>query len=158
MFKNIEELFELCKNRMLVFEKQLNNYVEMQIHDKKCPVCNSEMSIFTKFSFKTQYRCVRCQKKMTEFALKTNFKKCDIVTVINFIFYYSVGIAPSEISTLSDIPIHQIYKFLKNIQIAIYENDIRCHKRIGGPNLTVEIDESQVGKRKNNVGRIPNHK
>ncbi|KCZ81580.1 hypothetical protein H312_01035 [Anncaliia algerae PRA339] len=116
------------------------------------------MSIFTKFSFKIQYRYVRCQKKMMEFVLKTNFIKCYIVTSINYIFSYSIGIASSEISTLYDIPIHQIYKFLKNIQIAVYENDIRCHRRIGGLNLTVEIDESQMEKRKNNVGCIPNHK
>ncbi|KCZ81114.1 hypothetical protein H312_01480 [Anncaliia algerae PRA339] len=90
--------------------------------------------------------------------MKSVFKSFNIVNVSKFLFYFSVGITASEISILSDIPIAQVHKFLTAIQRLIYQNEENNIKKIGGINHTVEIDESQVGRRKNNVGRLPGHK
>ncbi|KCZ82507.1 hypothetical protein H312_00165, partial [Anncaliia algerae PRA339] len=114
-----------------------NELVEMQIYEKD--VLLVFLNGFFEKIFLLNSISVRLVKN-AEFALKTNFKGCDLISAINYIFYYSVGMAASEFSIISDIPIHQIYKFLKYKCIAIYENDIRWHKRIGVPNETVELD------------------
>lgn len=114
------------------------------------------------------FRCdklfvVRCQKRqLCNFSVSIfkgtwfDHTKLDIETNLKFVIlfirnYFSCQLARDEL-TLSDICINDWSSFCREVLIAFV---LDHHSGpIGGPGLTVEIDESKFGKRKYNVGRV----
>ena len=124
------------------------------LHNPRICVCNQPMNIC--FSG-DRWKCYTqgCKK---EFGLRTGTwlanSHVKFETVILFIFCWA--------EELTSIKFCKRHLNLSNKTVIDYNNFLRevcatdllaSPTRIGGPNTTVEIDESQFSRRKNNVGR-----
>ncbi|KCZ80220.1 hypothetical protein H312_02370 [Anncaliia algerae PRA339] len=62
MFKNVEDLYFLCKHRLLISEKQLKEFIDPKLENVKCITCIIVMNPIKTTPLKIQYRCKNCQK------------------------------------------------------------------------------------------------
>ena len=80
------------------------------------------------------------------------------IDILYVIYYMSLNLDMYSIIKLTKLPKDQVYRIHTAILKLITELESHHHMSIGGANKIVEIDESFIGKRKNNRGRIGNQK
>ena len=148
----IEEFFEKLNSLNLINFLQENHLVAREIECLCGHICRIQ-----KYNIRDQYifRCSSC-KKTKSIRSNTFFSnsKLAISTIIQLIFFW-----------VSEIPVTMAAKFANvsnksAIQWYSFCRDICSYKManltqlLGGENIIVEIDESLMFKRKNNLGRV----
>ena len=149
---SIQKLIILCQNHGVILKEKL------------CPTCGEQCRIdWNKLCFRCDKSYVTSGRRRKKCAFKkTIYKgtwfenvKLDVETNLKFVLlfvqdWFSYKVATSELK-LSNVTINDWCSFCREVLISWV---LRHTRKIGGPNQTVEIDESKFGKRKYNVGRV----
>ncbi|XP_068237611.1 uncharacterized protein [Palaemon carinicauda] len=132
--------------------------------EKKCPNCENVCRIDYK---KLAFRCDRSVVTRGKRKRRCNFfvscfkgtwfgkAKLDIETNLKFVFLFLQKAFSFEfVSFELKLNNHTIVDWCSFCREVLISWGLRRSRKIGGPGLTVEIDESKFGKRKYNVGCV----
>ena len=158
----MEELFEAAKQGRSLDEEELSRYVlvEREGHDHMlCSRCGLVMRAIKSGLFWREFRCNRCY-----FYFKKNLLKCKLKTrlplsiLLRFLALFSLNLTNTQLSMMLGISKHTISKLILSIQFLMCDYFNSHASMIGGEGHNVQLDESCVGKRKYNVGRVGSQK
>ncbi|KCZ77372.1 hypothetical protein H311_01616 [Anncaliia algerae PRA109] len=159
MNNKLNELYEMCFNKKLNNLSDLSQYINIKndtiLHCKKCGKIMNQKYINAN---KIQGRCSFCDTKTTMSNLSRDYDIEKAVDVIYFIYYFSLNCNFDIIQRLTrctKYAINSFQTFILNKINGYFRNN---KYKIGGKDMIVEVDESFLGKRKYNVGRIQNQK
>ena len=125
-------------------------------------ICDDCGGIFYAYKDDSTYsgfilKCSTCHKKKSIF-FKSIFTKSKIplCKILHIIYCWSLQYSRNQAEHETGCSPDTITNYYQACRQACHQWQMSEQPKIGGPGLTVEIDESQMTKRKNNVGRITN--
>lgn len=154
-----EDLYDIFKQEKAAFQYLCNNgVIALQTH---CPKCGGLMGIeVRKDKNKEESRSIRirCNRKTCRYVL--DYKKDTIFENSKLGLSHTLMLSYLWLSKVHSVSIKKmtglssatVASFLKNIREVVQKDFLTSKRKIGGPGIVVEIDESKFGKRKYNKG------
>ncbi|XP_054165147.1 uncharacterized protein LOC128962770 [Oppia nitens] len=161
---NLKTLFRL----ILVSQETMINWcitMGLLLATKKCPICDNEMKIIVK---QLSYRCHQKHGQPHDYRLSAlnntwfSGSKFSIENIIILTYLFSVGTTKyedikRETSDLTKTTSHNTISDWLNFCREVVFDWVEKYQSVdllGGEGVVVEIDETKVGKRKYNRGRL----
>ena len=146
-------MLRICQNAAGWLQKQ-----GFLVLNDTCAKCGSKPLSAATGSYGQQI--VKCTKKKCRHtmnvykknALVRNFKMQDVLLIV---YLWAEGIGFDAIKRMTGIARTPVSKLLAEIQQAIMDHCMANPPTMGGPNKVVEIDETEVGKRRKGVKGTP---
>lgn len=82
--------------------------------------------------------------------------KIPLSKILQIIYYWSQQYSRNQAVHETGCSLDTVTNYYQACRQACYQWSLSEQPNIGGPGMMVEIDESQMTKRKNNVGRVTN--
>jgi len=155
---NIDELYNKIENKRITSEDDVISDHFKFINIISCQKCGNLLLPKTNIKFKYKFHCSRCDAKTTRNMLKINSCGASFTDILYFIYYMALDINLHAIRKLTKLTKKKLYRIQMETMRLMTDKSLNDFSIVGGPGEIVEIDESFIGKRKNNVGRVNRQK